>query len=226
MISTNRIPRWTIAELKPLSWRFVLQLKSAFLTVSSIIKHGVSFKTAIDKAVAGQPATEFFMQHVIFDLDGTVIDSSHRYTALENGGLDLAAWIRDNTREGCMADKLLPAILTMRRDYKAGCKIIVCTARVLSDWDYEFFMANDIPYHVMLDRPEGCRLGDADLKEFQLRLYAHREGISWAKFCQTSMFFEDAETVLNRMAEIGIPTIDANEWNAVLARSHAARRIA
>jgi len=159
------------------------------------------------------------MQNVIFDLDGTVICSAHRYTALSDGGIDLPAWIRDTTRENCFKDSLLPAIRTMRNDYKAGCTIIVCTSRVLAEWDYEFFMENNIPFHVMLDRPLGCDLPCADLKEFQLRLYAHQQKMSWAKFCQTSMFFEDSETVLNRMDEIGIPTIDANDWNKQLNRA-------
>jgi len=157
------------------------------------------------------------MQNVIFDLDGTVICSKHRYTALENGGIDLPAWIRDNNREMCKRDTLLPTIRTMRNDFRMGFNVIVCTARVLSDWDFEYFMDNDIPYHVMLDRPAGCTLGDADLKEFQLRLYAHQNGISWARFCETSVFFEDAQTVLDRMAEIGIETTDARVWNKQLA---------
>lgn len=157
------------------------------------------------------------MQNVIFDLDGTVICSKHRYTALENGSIDLDAWIRDSNREKCLQDSLLPTVKTMRLDYKNGCNVIVCTSRVLSEWDYEFFMENDIPYHVMLDRPLGCTLDCAELKEFQLRLYAHQNGISWAKFCQTSMFFEDADSVLERMLIIGLPTIDSRLWNKQLS---------
>ncbi len=157
------------------------------------------------------------MQHVIFDLDGTVVCSKHRYRAIEGGGIDLPYWIEQNSRENCLNDSLLPVVRTLRNDYKAGSNIIICTARVLSEWDYEFFMENDIPFHVMLDRPSGCTLNDADLKEFQLRLYAHQQGISWAKFCLTSMFFEDARIVLDRMMEIGIPTIDATKWNRLVA---------
>ena len=157
------------------------------------------------------------MQYVIFDIDGTIVCSKHRYTALENGDIDLPAWIRDNSRENCAKDTLLHTVKTLRNDHRAGCTIILCTARVLSDWDYEFFMENDIPYHVMLDRPNGCTMGDADLKEFQLRLYAHQNGLSWAKFCETSQFFEDNQSVLDRMDTIGIPTIDARDWNKQLA---------
>jgi len=157
------------------------------------------------------------MQHSIFDLDGTVIDSSHRYRTLENGNIDLPYWMKNNTREGCFKDSLLPAIHTMRRDYKSPCTVIVCTARVLSEWDYEFFHENDILYDVMLDRPLGCELPDSLLKEFHLRLYAHNQGISWVRFCETSSFFEDSRAVLNHMKKIGIPTIDAVKWNKLLS---------
>ena len=37
-------------------------------------------------------------RYKIWDLDGTVIDSSHRYSTLENGDIDLPRWIADNTR--------------------------------------------------------------------------------------------------------------------------------
>ena len=38
------------------------------------------------------------MQYKIWDLDGTVIDSSHRYSTLPNGDIDLPRWIADNTK--------------------------------------------------------------------------------------------------------------------------------
>jgi phosphoglycolate phosphatase-like HAD superfamily hydrolase len=156
------------------------------------------------------------MQNVIFDLDGTIICSKHRYRSLENGGIDLPYWIQSNTRENCFKDTVLPAIRTIRSDYKNGCNIIICTARVLSKWDFEFFDFMNIPFHHMLDRRDSI-LGDADLKELRLRNYCSNNGISWAKFCQTSMFFEDADTVLERMEKIGIPTIDARLWNKQLS---------
>jgi hypothetical protein len=156
---------------------------------------------------------------IIFDLDGTVVCSKHRYRKLESGGIDLPYWIKSNTRENCFKDGLLPAIRTMRRDYNDGHNVIVCTARVLSDWDFEFFDVMNVPYHVMLSRPIDNTQNDADLKEFQLRRYASENGLSWAKFCKTAMFFEDAKIVLERMDKIGIPTINAVEWNWMLSRS-------
>ena len=107
------------------------------------------------------------MQHSIFDIDNTLVNSKHRYKSLPDGSIDLPAWIASNTRENCLLDTLLPTVRTLRNDYKAGVTILLCTARVLSDHDFEFFMENNIMFHTMLDRPEGCNLPDADLKEFQ-----------------------------------------------------------
>jgi hypothetical protein len=74
-------------------------------------------------------------------------------------------------------------------------------------------MENDIPYHSLLSRPLGMITNDADFKEFHLRMFAYNQGISWARFCETSLFYEDAKTVLDRMENIGIATVDAVKWN-------------
>ena len=158
------------------------------------------------------------MQYVIFDLDNTLVDSSHRQCTLPNGTLDLVHWIENNKPELIMKDSLLPAVKTIRADWKAGNIIILCTARVLSEADYTFLMANDIPYHFMLDRPMGCNALDADLKEFHLRLFAHNQGINWARFCETSVFYDDARSILIRGRKIGLNMIDAELWNRDLRR--------
>ncbi len=52
-----------------------------------------------------------------FDLDGTVIDSSHRATLTVDNGqvvLDLNAWRQDSTYENIMKDSLLPLANYMR----------------------------------------------------------------------------------------------------------------
>jgi len=158
------------------------------------------------------------MQYSIFDIDNTLVDSSHRQCTLADGTLDLEHWIENNTPELIRKDLLLPCVKTIRADYKAGNIIILCTARVLGAADYEFFMENDIPFHHMLDRPQGCTAKDADLKEFHLRLFAHNHFMSWARFCETSLFYDDARPVLIRMKEIGIETVDAVLWNNKLKR--------
>ena len=78
------------------------------------------------------------MQYKIWDLDGTVIDSSHRYSTLANGDIDLPRWIADNTRENIERDTLLPLARLMQSNYAHGDVVIICTARVLGVWDKVF----------------------------------------------------------------------------------------
>ena len=74
----------------------------------------------------------------IFDLDGTIIDSSHRQATLADGTLNLPAWIENSTPEKIFADTVLPLATQVRRRQKAGDYVMVCTARQMSDADFEF----------------------------------------------------------------------------------------
>jgi hypothetical protein len=156
--------------------------------------------------------------YYVFDLDHTVICSLHRKLTLPDGSLDLEHWIQNNTAEKIQLDSLLPLAVTMRKAYFSGLHtVLVSTARVLGVHDYAFFMEHNLPYHSMLDRPNGCQMADADLKEIQLRIYAHKEGISWAKFASESVCYDDNQAVLTRMSTIGLATVDAIPTNKALA---------
>ena len=65
----------------------------------------------------------------IFDLDGTIIDSSHRQATLADGTLNLPAWIENSTAEKIFGDTVLPLATQVRRRQKAGDYVMVCTAR-------------------------------------------------------------------------------------------------
>lgn len=153
----------------------------------------------------------------VYDLDGTVICSLHRKATLEDGSLDLEHWIENSTPEKVASDSLLPLVSLMRKNWRTGHTIIVCTARVLSDADYAFFLENDIPFHTMLSRPEGCTMSDHTLKDIQLRLYAQNLGISWKRFCSESVLYDDNGQVLKHLGNIGMTTRDAVTLNKVLA---------
>ena len=56
---------------------------------------------------------------VIFDLDGTTIDSSHRQATKSDGTLDLAHWFDNATPEKIFQDKLLPLSQQMHKRCKA-----------------------------------------------------------------------------------------------------------
>ena len=74
----------------------------------------------------------------IYDLDHTVINSTHRQSTLADGSLDLAHWIENNTPEKIWRDSLLPLAHQWRTQYARGAEIVVCTARVMQDADYAF----------------------------------------------------------------------------------------
>ena len=74
----------------------------------------------------------------IFDLDGTIIDSSHRQMVKPDGTLDLAKWFENATAEKIFADKVLPLAQQVRKRQKAGDYVLVCTARNMTFADFEF----------------------------------------------------------------------------------------
>jgi len=153
----------------------------------------------------------------IYDLDGTVICSNHRKATLPNGDLDLEHWIENNLPEKIAEDSLLPLIEWMRLDWRTNNIVLVCTARVLGDADYSFFMENDIPFHEIMSRPMGCNMADAQLKEIQLRLYAQGLGISWQQFCQESTVYDDNQSVIKHLRSIGMLVSDAVKFNRSMA---------
>ena len=76
----------------------------------------------------------------IYDMDGTIVDSSHRYKTItdENGTrIDLDHWRENEYR--AMDDGLLPMFEQYRQDLKdENCYVIIATARVMNGPDWQF----------------------------------------------------------------------------------------
>ena len=85
----------------------------------------------------------------IYDLDGTIIDSSHRRATKPNGEIDLDKWRETNTKEYIFQDTLLPMYWQLVNDYKNGDIIVICTARELNKWDYRFIHSMGIYYDIL-----------------------------------------------------------------------------
>lgn len=151
--------------------------------------------------------------HFIFDLDQTVIDSSHRQITRPDGSLDLLAWRQNNTRANIMRDKLLPLANQWRRLAKKNVTIVVCTARVMGQHDYDFLAEHGLRWDACLSRPAGNTTPDAELKEKLLRKYATARPMSWARFCATSVFYDDNKNVLAMLDRIGIRAYDSLTLN-------------
>ena len=105
----------------------------------------------------------------IYDLDGTIIDSSHRATHDEQGNIDLANWKANSTRDLINQDGLMDLYPQLQKDYKNGNMVILCTARELGKWDLEFIHFYNIYYDRIISRPVGNREKDYKLKKNQLR---------------------------------------------------------
>lgn len=76
----------------------------------------------------------------IYDMDGTIVDSLHRYrtvTTPEGERIDLKYW-RDNEYRA-MEDSLLPLADQYRSDLAdRECYVIIATARVMREADWKF----------------------------------------------------------------------------------------
>lgn len=152
----------------------------------------------------------------IFDLDHTVIDSSHRQLTRADGSLDLDHWIDNCTRQKIFADKLLPLARLMRSAYAQGHTVIVCTARVLSAHDYAFLAHHNLKADAILSRPMGCNDSDADLK--RELLFDHFRNQPLARWARNAVFYDDNLGVLEMAKKLGIRTKNAVQLNSKLSK--------
>jgi len=153
----------------------------------------------------------------IFDLDHTVIDSSHRQLTRADGSLDLDHWIENCTREKIYQDKLLPLARLMRSAYSQGHQVIVCTARVLSVWDHAFLADNNLKAHAILSRPMGCADADDVLKENLL--FDYFKGVPLARWTRQAYFYDDNKNEKKIEKKLGIYTRDAVQLNSKLSKA-------
>ena len=144
----------------------------------------------------------------IYDLDGTIIDSSHRATHDENGMIDLENWIANSTKELIYQDQLMPLYAQLVADYKNGNMVILCTARNLGIYDWEYIYAMGIYYDRVISRPRYNMSKDNLLKKSQLRYlrdlpqYKDKEKI----------FYDDNQSNLHSISDLGFKVVDAKRW--------------
>jgi len=143
----------------------------------------------------------------IFDLDGTVIDSSHRQATKPDGTLDLVKWFENATPEKIFKDKILPLAQQIRRRSKAGDYTMICTARTLSDADLEFFHQEGLLVDKIISRKQGDNTPDGELKAKQLRSF-----FSLKQFKDLNkVMFDDAPSVRKSLRRLGISVIDPSK---------------
>ena len=110
---------------------------------------------------------------VIFDLDHTVIDSSHRQLTKPDGSLDIEHWIENSTREKIFADTLLPLAETMKWYYNSRkVEVIICTARMATQHDLDFLAAHGLHYDFIVYRDAGDMRGEIGRASSRERVYS------------------------------------------------------
>jgi len=152
----------------------------------------------------------------IFDLDHTVIDSSHRQATRPDGSLDLDHWREHSTPDLIERDTLLPLAHEWRKIHRKGGTIIVCTARVMGYADYFYLGSRGMFAEKIISRKEGDTTPDDLLKLRGLRQYAASIGMSWRKFCASSMMFDDNLNVIQTLTNNGLSCQNALEINKAL----------
>lgn len=164
----------------------------------------------------------------IFDLDGTVIDTSHRYRDLPCGKIDLDYWFANSTPEMIAKDTLLPIADVWKRYHSEGHTIVVCTARSFSPLNgvdlgqvyLDYLSDNGLLYDAILHRelagPDHETLSDGDLKTRLLNEWAEREGLpcNWRK---DAVMYDDNQTVIRKMLLDRLVCFDAVAYNRRLA---------
>ena len=143
----------------------------------------------------------------IFDLDGTVIDSSHRL------GDSLDDWRRMNTPANVAKDQPLPLLDQMRDAIADDLDVIICTSRVMAGRDFRWLNDHGIRGVTILCRDVNDDRLCGFFKLHLLKDYADSIGYTWARFCQTSIMFDDSIDVQNTLKSVGLRVIDPVNYN-------------
>ena len=148
---------------------------------------------------------------LIFDLDGTAIDSTHRQNTLPDGSLNLAKWQENNTPEKIALDTLLP----LGEQWSGGLnkKIAIITARVLGDADYRFLAKNNLRYDFIYSRKAGDDTPDAALKRLALYKLASDMGRSMKWLQSFAVMYDDNLSVLRMATKLKVANVDATLYN-------------
>ena len=151
----------------------------------------------------------------IFDLDGTIIDSSHRAKYID-GILDLDDWIKRSDWNHISQDTLLGLAFLINKVYRLGHRVEICTARGFdkknpNDPNMRFLRENHIYYDNLMCREIGVDTVDHELKKLQCQ---HLFNFAWAKD-KEKIFYDDNPNNLIVLAELGATVKDARELNRV-----------
>lgn len=113
----------------------------------------------------------------VYDLDGVLVDTAHRYRNKPDGSIDLDYWLANRTAENIAKDKLLDRAWQYVEDVlNPFIYTVVCTSRAYHALDIAFISDRLGAPDKLIMRPVGNMENDAILKRRQLqRLFNLRQ---------------------------------------------------
>lgn len=132
----------------------------------------------------------------IYDIDGVLVDSSHRYKIDETGKIDLDHW-REN-RIHCDKDSLLPLASQYKKELNDfSYFVIVATARCFHPFEWRFFHKYiGMPDHIIHRKENDNRSGT------ELKLAGLRKILNLKQFRDIpKYYFEDCKEFLYPICE-------------------------
>ena len=135
----------------------------------------------------------------IYDMDGTIVDSSHRYRTIvdENGErIDLDYWRENEYR--AMGDSLLPMADQYKKDLQdESVFVIIATARVMHSPDWEFVEKILGMPDYFISRQDGDTQSGKTLKINGLQKFFN---LAWFKNAEIT-FYEDNVSYLKAVCD-------------------------
>jgi len=149
---------------------------------------------------------------IAWDLDGTLIDSSHR-VKFNNGVFDMDHWLKyHNDIDTVGKDSLLPLVDLYREFSKSGFTQICVTAREMTEADFIFLEKNNLFFDMILHRGDSHEL-DSELKSRKLDNFLSAKGRI------PFMAFDDKEENLEVFDKYGFRTFQAIYMNEKLKKN-------
>lgn len=135
----------------------------------------------------------------IYDMDGTIVDSTHRYKTLQDNGIekiDLEYW-RANEHLA-YDDKLLPLAEQYKRDLAdSEIYVIIATARILRSDDMRFIADKLGMPNYIISRKENSNISGGLLKINGLKKFFNLKNFKNASWT----FFEDNTSYLKAVCD-------------------------
>ena len=133
----------------------------------------------------------------IYDMDGTIVDSLHRYKTLDCGTkIDLQYW-RDNEYRA-YDDSLLPLAEQYQKDLAdPECYVIIATARIIRDTDMRFIKDKLGMPDYIISRKENDNRSGGELKIKGLQRFFNLKNFKNA----VAVFYEDNTAYLKKVCD-------------------------